>query len=120
MTALRLITLIALMTLGVLLAPAGATAHHGGAQFVGCKSVGDGNGNRELVKASEIRCNRARKLARKFIRKDKLRHGWDVTNPAGCEYLMFKERDADEFGPVPSPTPGAPLVFFTKTAGCVS
>ena len=120
MTSRRLIALIAVLSLGVLLAPAGAGAHRGGAQFVGCKSVGDGNGNREQVEASEISCKRARKLARKFIRKDKIRHGWEVTNPAGCEFLMFKEKDADEFGPVPSPVPGAPLIFFTKTAGCVS
>lgn len=120
MPSLRIGFLLALLCVGVALAPAAGAGDRGGAGFIGCRSVGDGDGNREQVKASELSCKRARKLARKFIRKDKVRRGWEVTNPAGCEYLMFKQRDADEFGPIPSPTPGAPLIFFTKTAGCVS
>jgi hypothetical protein len=118
---LRATALVAILGLAVLALPAAGGAHRGGAEFRGCKSVGDGNGNRELVEASEIGCQRARKLAKKFIREDKLRDGWKATNPAGCEWLMFKKRDAEEFdGPVPQPVPGAPLIFFTKTAGCVS
>ena len=74
----------------------------------------------ERVKASAIRCKRAKRLARKFIRKDQIRDGWKVTNPAGCEFLMFRKRDADEFGEVPEPKSGVPLIFFTKTVGCVS
>jgi hypothetical protein len=120
MSPLRAGILVALLCLGLALVPTAGGAG-GVADFRECRSVGDGDGNRELVSASEIRCNRARKLARKFIRKDKLRRGWEATNPAGCEWLMFKERDADEFDePVPQPIPGAPLIFFTKTAGCVS
>ena len=92
----------------------------GGASFHSCGTVGNGAGGREKVKASEIRCKRAELLARKFIRKDQLRHRWKVTNPAGCEFLMFRKRDADEFGTVPKPKPGVPLIFFTKTVGCVS
>jgi hypothetical protein len=106
---------------GLLLAQdAGAERSGGGASFHSCGTVGNGAGGREKVKASEIRCKRAERLARKFIRKDQIRHRWKVTNPAGCEFLMFRKRDADEFGTVPKPKPGVPLIFFTKTVGCVS
>ena len=111
----------ALLCSGLLLAPdAGAERARGGASFESCGTVGNGAGGSETVKASEIRCKRATRLARKFIRKDQIRRGWKVTNPAGCEFLMFRKRDADEFGVVPEPKPGVPLIFFTKTAGCVS
>ena len=112
----------ALFCSGVLLAQdAGAErARGGGASFHSCGTVGNGAGGSEKVKASEIRCKRAKRFARKFIRKDQIRHGWKVTNPAGCEFLMFRKRDADEFGTVPKPKPGVPLIFFTKTVGCVS
>jgi hypothetical protein len=111
----------ALLCSGLLLAhDAGAERARGGASFESCGTVGNGAGGSERVKASEIRCNRAKRLARKFIRKDQIRRGWKVTNPAGCEFLMFRKRDADEFGAVPEPEPGVPLIFFTKTPGCVS
>jgi len=104
----------------LLAADAGAERARGGASFESCGTVGNGAGGREQVKASEIRCKRAKRLARKFIRKDQIRRGWKVTNPAGCEFLMFRKRDADEFGVIPQPKPGVPLIFFTKTPGCVS
>ena len=111
----------ALLCSGLLLAQnAGAERALGGASFESCGTVGNGAGGSEKVKASEIRCKRAKRLARKFIRKDQIRRGWKVTNPAGCEFLMFRKRDADEFGVVPQPKPGVPLIFFTKTPGCVS
>ena len=108
MSPLRTGVIVAVLCFGLALVPAAGGAG-GGAEFRECRTVGDGDGNRELVSASEIGCNRARKLARKFIRKDKVRRGWEATNPAGCEWLMFKERDADEFeGPVPGAGPGRP------------
>ncbi len=111
----------ALLCGGLLLAQgAGAASARGGASFDSCGRVGNGAGGSEKVKASEIRCKRAKRLARKFIRKGQIRRGWKVTNPAGCEFLMFRKRDADEFGTVPEPKPGVPLIFFTKTVGCVS
>jgi hypothetical protein len=111
----------ALLCSGLLLAQdAGAERARGGASFESGGTVGNGAGGSEKVKASEIRCKRAKRLARKFIRKDQIRRGWKVTNPAGCEFLMFRKRDADEFGPVPKPKPDLPLIFFTKTVGCVS
>jgi hypothetical protein len=118
-TAVSLIA--ALLCGGLLLAEdAEAERARGGASFKSCGTVGNGAGGSEKVKASEIRCKRAKRLARKFIRKDRIRRGWKVTNPAGCEFLMFRKRDADEFGVVPEPKPGVPLIFFTKTPGCVS
>ena len=111
----------ALLCSGLLLAQnAGAERALGGASFESCGTVGNGAGGSEKVKASEIRCKRAKRLARKFIRKDQIRRGWKVTNPAGCEFLMFRKRDADEFGAIPEPKAGVPLIFFTKTPGCVS
>ena len=118
---LAVAAIAALLCSGMLFAQgAGADRARSGASFESCGTVGNGAGGSEKVKASEIRCDRAKRLARRFIRKGQIRRGWKVTNPAGCEFLMFRKRDADEFGPVPKPKPDLPLIFFTKTPGCVS
>jgi hypothetical protein len=96
-----------------------APARSGG--FAKCGKVPD-EGQKSKVRAANVRCERARKLAELFIADDVVKDDFKTNNPAGCEWFMFKKRDKHEFadwmehgGPI-----DFKLIAFTKFRGCVS
>jgi hypothetical protein len=99
--------------------PSATQARSGG--LAGCGKVAD-LGGQSTVRAANVPCDRALKVAAKFIQRDAVADGWNAINPAGCEWLMFKKRDKRAFldwfnegGRI-----DFKLLTFTKMAGCVS
>lgn len=118
------VALIAVLGLGALALPAahatGSTAPRA-SQLESCGKVQD-EGRRSRVRAANVKCDKARRIASNFIQNDRVKPGWKTNNPAGCEWFMYRKASADEFadwvgsgGPV-----GFRLIYFTKFRGCVS
>ncbi|MFL5870415.1 MAG: hypothetical protein ACJ75R_04995 [Solirubrobacterales bacterium] len=115
----RSLVLVVLALTAVAVAPAAAPARSGG--FAKCGKVPD-QGQKSKVRAANVRCERARKLAENFIAADRVPEGFKTSNPAGCEWFMFKRADKHEFadwmehgGRI-----DFKLIAFTKFRGCVS
>jgi hypothetical protein len=113
------IAALAVFALALPTAQASAPARSG--DFTKCGKVPD-QGQKSKVRAANVRCERARKLAELFIADDVLKDGFKTNNPAGCEWFMFKQADKHEFadwmehgGRI-----DFKLISFTKFRGCVS
>jgi hypothetical protein len=86
-----------------------------------CGKVNDA-GERSRVRAANVRCEKARELAKGFIQEDVVPRRWKTNNPAGCEWFMFRKGDKDEFADwfgTAAPV-DFKLVYFTKFRGCES
>jgi hypothetical protein len=86
-----------------------------------CGKVQD-EARRSTVRAANLKCEKARRIAESFIQRDRVKPGWKTNNPAGCEWFMYRKASADEFadwvgsgGPI-----GFRLIYFTKFRGCES
>jgi hypothetical protein len=118
------VALIAALGLGALALPAahasGSTAPRAN-ELQGCGKVQD-EGRRSRVRAANLKCEKARRIASAFIQRDRVKPGWKANNPAGCEWFMYRKASADEFADwVGSGDPiGFRLIYFTKFRGCES
>jgi len=116
--AIALTVLAAMLTFG---AGSGAGAGGGLKGFEPCGKVPD-QGSPAPVKAANVRCERARKLASRFISSDELASGWRTYNPAGCEFFMYKRGEKRELLDwfEDRGRPETKLIYLIKTRGCVS
>jgi hypothetical protein len=119
---LPLRALIAMLAMGLLLTAAGtAAAGQSATTLERCGKVSDAGG-RSPVSSANIRCHRARAIARDFIHDDFVRPRWKAVNPAGCEWLMFRKHDRHAFHAwnEDSGALNFPLIGLVKQRGCAS
>jgi hypothetical protein len=78
------------------------------------------DGMQSGVRATSIGCRKARRIAKRFATTRALPRGWDASNPAGCEWLLFRKRDRDAVIQHGKPPRGEPLVRTEVYRGCRS
>jgi hypothetical protein len=103
------------------LAAGGGTASAGLQGFENCGKVPDLGGS-SPVKAANVRCERAVKLASAFIADDVLKPDWRTYNPAGCEFFMHHRGDRREISQwfLDGGELEVKAIYFIKTRGCES
>lgn len=84
-----------------------------------CRSVRV-EGKAVLVQASNVSCQRARPIARRFSASGAVPRGWDRINPAGCEWVLFRRRDRARVIENGYSVPGVPTIRTVRDRGCTS
>lgn len=80
----------------------------------GCKAV-HVQGNVVPVSVHKMHCSRARRIARRFVLRNRKPKGWRATNQAGCEWILFPSRyDLDS----PRFFSGAQYLTTVRQQGC--
>jgi hypothetical protein len=117
----RLAVLLMTFATVVAIGAGGTPASAGLTGFANCGKVAD-EGGRSPVKAANVRCERAVKLASAFIQSDVLNPKWKTYNPAGCEFFMYRKGERREFLAwfADGGSPEIKVIYFVKTRGCVS